>query len=79
MNRERKNKIKKRGLLAVMVIGLIAFLYGLSWILTCGVIKLITICFHLSFHWSIATGIWVILCFLKLFFKKAKNDKRLSR
>lgn len=31
-----------------------------SWIITCGIIKIITICFSLNFKWNIATGIWII-------------------
>lgn len=42
--------------------------YVLSWIATCGIIKLITICFGLTFKWSIATGIWLIIRVLKSIF-----------
>lgn len=42
--------------------------YGLSWIVTCGIIKLITMCFGLTFKWSISTGIWLIICILKSIF-----------
>lgn len=44
--------------------------YGLSWIIVCGIIKLITICFSIPFKWSIATGIWLILCLLRAVFKE---------
>ena len=37
----------------------------LSWIVICGFIKLITICFGWTFKWSIATGIWLILLLLE--------------
>lgn len=47
---------------------LLAIGYAISWILTCGIIKLITICFGLTFSWAIATGIWLILCLLKSVF-----------
>lgn len=39
--------------------------YALSWIITCGLIKLITMCFGLPFSWLISTGIYLILCILK--------------
>lgn len=39
-------------------------LLGISWILTCGIIYLITLCFGLAFNWGIATGIWLILLIL---------------
>lgn len=41
--------------------------YAISWLATCGLIKLITLCFGWTFSWLIATGIWLILCLLKLF------------
>lgn len=47
----------------VMVAG-----YALSWLVVCGFIKLITLCFGLVFSWPIATGIWLVLCLLKLLF-----------
>lgn len=33
-----------------------------SWIITCGVIKLITLCFGWTFNWGTATGIWLLMC-----------------
>ena len=53
------------GLIAFIII---AALYGLSWIITCGIIKLITVCFGWTFKWSIATGIWLVMCLLKNIF-----------
>ncbi len=55
-----------------VVIGIIVFctLYFISWILTCGIIKLITMCFGLSFNWLIATGIWLIMCVVKNILKR---------
>ena len=47
-----------------IVILLLAICYAISWIITCGIIKLITICFGLTFSWAIATGFWLILCLL---------------
>ena len=45
-----------------------ASIMGISWFVTCVIIKLITICFGLTFSWSIATGIWLILLLLKSVF-----------
>ena len=56
-------KVKIAG--ALMAILLLAICYAISWLITCGIIKLITICFGLTFSWAIATGIWLILCLLK--------------
>ena len=62
MSKNLKNKIAEGGAVALVVIGILAFAYGLSWIVTCGIIKLITMCFGWTFKWRIATGIWVIMC-----------------
>lgn len=53
---------------ALMVILLVTICYAISWLITCGIIKLITICFGLTFSWAIATGIWLILCLLRSIF-----------
>ena len=45
MSKNLKNKIAEGGAVALVVIGILALAYGLSWIVTCGVIKLITMCF----------------------------------
>lgn len=42
----------------------------ISWLATCGIIKIITLCFGLQFSWIVATGIWLVLCILKSVFKK---------
>lgn len=48
---------------------------GVSWIGTCGIIKLITICFGLKFKWSIATRIWLIICLARgIFSVTIKKD-----
>lgn len=60
-----KNKLTKCGTAAIIVILILAVCYGLSWIVTCGIIKLITMCFGLTFKWSIATAIWLVICILK--------------
>lgn len=43
---------------------------ALSWIVTCGIIKLITLCFGVAFIWLIATGIWLVFLLLKSVFGK---------
>lgn len=40
-------------------------LYAGSWLFTCGIIKLITMCLGLKFDWLIATVIWLVLYLLK--------------
>lgn len=76
MNKNMKNKIKKGGLITILVIGLAIVCYGLSWIATCGIIKLITLCFGLTFKWSIATGIWLIICIMRSIFQVTVKGKK---
>lgn len=64
-----KEKIAEGGIVAIIFIGLFILAYGISWIATCGIIKLITICFGWTFKWSIATGIWLISLLLSSVFK----------
>lgn len=71
--RNLKNKIAENGKVALIVIVIFAVLYGISWIVTCGIIKLITLCFGWTFKWSIATGIWLITCLLSSTFKSSSS------
>ena len=71
-----KEKIKQGGIVAVVVNLLLAVCYGISWIATCGIIKLITMCFGWKFSWAIATGIWLIICILKSIFNVTVNNKK---
>jgi hypothetical protein len=63
-----KENLTRGGVIAIVAIFILACCYGLSWIVTCGIIKLITMCFGLTFKWSIATGIWLIICILRSVF-----------
>lgn len=47
------------GCLLIIITGLLMIFF--SWLITCGIIKLITLCFGLVFTWSVATGIWLII------------------
>ena len=49
--------------------------YAISWGITVGVIKLITMCFSIGFSLPVATGIWLILCLLKLVFHKSEGKR----
>ena len=75
MSKSLKNKIAEGGVVALVVVGILAFAYGLSWIVTCGIIKLITMCFGWTFKWSIATGIWLIICILRSIFNVTVKNK----
>ena len=48
---------------------------GLSWLVTAGVIKLITLCFGWPFSLLAATGIWLILALARSVFKNWYNNK----
>lgn len=71
-----KDKIKEGSIIAFAVFGILVLSYGLSWLITCGLIKLITMCFGWEFEWSTATGIWLIICILSLTFKSKVNTKK---
>lgn len=75
MSKNLKNKIAEGGTVALVVIGILVLAYGLSWVVTCGIIKLITMCFGWAFKWSIATGIWLIMCLLQSIFKVTVKNK----
>ena len=75
MSKNLKNKIAEGGTVALLVIVIVAVCYGFSWIVTCGIIKLITMCFGLTFKWSIATGIWLIICILRSIFNVTVKNK----
>ena len=77
MSKNLKNKITiaEGGAAILVAIAIIAVCYGLSWIVTCGIIKLITMCFGWTFKWSIATGIWLIMCLLQSIFKVTAKNK----
>ena len=60
----------------IVILGFL-LVFGMSWILTCGLIYLVTLCFGLEFSWLISTGIWLILCFLNPFKQHIHiNNKR---
>lgn len=42
---------------------------GIGWATTCLVVKLITMCFGLTFSWVTATGVWLVILLLKNAFK----------
>lgn len=75
MSKNLKNKIAEGGTVALVVIVILALAYGVSWITICGIIKLITLCFGWTFKWSVATGIWLIICLLREIFNVTVKSK----
>lgn len=59
-----------------MIVLILVLMYAFSWIVTCGIIKLICLCFGLAFSWAIATGIWLITILLRSIFSAASGDKK---
>jgi hypothetical protein len=49
---------------------------GVSWIITCGIVKLITLCFGWTFDWLIATGIWLVMILAKSVFNHTVTVKK---
>lgn len=41
---------------------------AIGYLIVVGLIKLICLCFGLAFSWKIATGVWLVLCLLSMFF-----------
>ena len=64
----------KKDILTIILV--IVGLVFLERIITVGIIKLITMCFGWTFKWSVATGIWLIICILQSIFKSNVNVKR---
>lgn len=42
-----------------VILGII-IAYAIGWIVTCGIIKLITMCFGWEFSWGVSTGVWLL-------------------
>lgn len=72
-----KNKkiIATGGSALLLTIILLVVAFGVSWMVTCGVIKLITMCFGWQFKWSIATGIWLVMCLARTVFNNTSSSK----
>lgn len=76
MNKKILNKCGTGFVAVVLVALMLMAVYGISWICTCGVIKLITMCFGWAFDWGIATGIWLIMCLARTVFKSTTTVKK---
>lgn len=60
---------------AIVIFVVCAIAYGTSWLVTAGIIKLITLCFGWSFSWAAATGVWLVLMLARWVMRAAKGDK----
>lgn len=70
-------KLNKYGWFLGILIAVLLYLAigGISWIVTCGIIKLITLCFGLKFSWLWATGIWLAMILLRSIFSNSSSSK----
>ena len=75
-----KNKILKTlgtGALGILIVAaFIVAMYALSWIATCGLIYLVTLCFGWKFNWLIATGVWLLMILAKAVFNYNSSSNK---
>jgi hypothetical protein len=62
------------GCLAAVLIYILAC--ALSWIITCGVYKMVTLCFGLEYTWGSATCVWLIMFLTKHVFNMGDIKER---
>lgn len=70
---KHESKIAKVIAVAIIVLIVLAVL-ALSWVVTCGLIKLITLCFGWKFSWGIATGVWLIFILINTCLKRGSSS-----
>ena len=70
-----KEKVTEGGMVALIAIVIFLVLGAISWIITCGIFYLITLCFSLEFSWLTATGVWLVLILLKSIFNTTNKNK----
>lgn len=51
-----------------------AAICGVSWIATCGLVYLVTLCFDWTFSWAVATGIWLLMILARSIFNHKTKD-----
>ncbi len=66
---------KKIGYCVGGIIAILAWLVlcAISWGVTCGIIKLVTLCFGWVFTWKTATGIWMIMYLVRSVFNRSSG------
>lgn len=69
MEERKQEKEEKVSTTVITLILTVAFEY----LIYCGLLKLITLCFNLAFTWKWATGVFFIIMVLKSIFKQS-ND-----
>ena len=70
-----KEKFAEGGIVALISIALLIGFGAISWLITCGIFYLITLCFSLEFSWLTATGVWLVMMLLKSIFNTTNKNK----
>ena len=70
-----KENIAEGGILALISIAVLIGFGAISWIITCGIFYLITLCFGLEFSWLTATGVWLVTILLKAILNTTNKNK----
>ena len=70
-----KEKFAEGGIVALISIALLIGFGAISWLITCGIFYLITLCFSLEFSWLTATGVWLVMILLRSIFSITVKNK----
>ena len=70
-----KENIAEGGIVALISIAILIGLGAISWLITCGLFYLITLCFSLEFSWLTATGVWLVMILLRSIFSVTVKNK----
>ena len=70
-----KENIAEGGIVALISIAILIGLGAISWLITCGLFYLITLCFSLEFSWLTATGVWLVMVLLRSIFSVTVKNK----
>ena len=70
-----KENIAEGGIVALISIAILIGLGSISWLITCGIFYLITLCFSLEFSWLTATGVWLVMILLRSIFSVTVKNK----
>ena len=70
-----KENIAEGGIAALVAIVIFLVLGAISWVVACGIVYLITLCFSLEFSWLTATGVWLVMILLRSIFSVTVKNK----
>lgn len=69
--------MKGKDIIQILIVtGVFLAVMALSWAVTIGIIKLITLCFGWNFSILIATGIWLAMLLIHFCFKSNNSSKQ---